>query len=140
MKKQITRLMSTSLYSKSVKFFMVLFVTAASFSASAQDQVTTETPAIVRHVGNNAETMVFEVQFDNTTGDKYSIAVKDDNGSVLFQDVYSDKKFDRKFRLPKTNDRRLSFVIKNLKENNTQTFEINTNTRVIEEVVVTKVK
>jgi len=59
-------------------------------------------------------------------------------GNTLFQDTYSEKKFDKKFVFDKSeNIGKLTFVLRSLKDNQTQVFEINTVTRVVENVDVT---
>lgn len=95
--------------------------------------------ATVKHIGNPAGSIVFQVQYDNLSGDKFSLTIKDDDGTILFQDTYTDKKFDKKFQLPQGEADKLKFIIKGLKSNNIQTFEVNTRSRLVEEIVVKRV-
>lgn len=75
---------------------------------------------------------------DNEAGEKFSVTIKDADGSILFSDTYQDKKFDKRFLFNKSEDySKLSFIIRSLKDNQAQTFEINTSTRVIENYDVT---
>jgi hypothetical protein len=143
MKRQFMRVVNATLYSKSVKVVASLFLIAASFSAQAQTTVDNDAPAKnveVKHIGNTRDMMVFHVQVDNTLGDKFSVVVKDYHGATLFNEVFKDKKFDKKFKVPKTEDDKVFFVIRDLASNSEQSFEVHSNTRVIEEVSVRKIK
>src|SRR5687768_7320952 len=143
MKRQFMRVVNATLYSKSVKVVASLFLIAASFSAQAQTTDEKEAPvrvAEVKHIGNTRDMMVFQVQVDNTLGDRFSVIVKDTYGATLFNEVFKDKKFDKKFKVPKTEDDKVFFVIRDLASNNEQSFEVHSNTRVIEEVSVKKLK
>ena len=122
--------------------FFAFTVTAILLSASASLQAqSTEAvkPAAIRHLGNTVETMNFQVKYDNEAGDKFAVVVRDQDNNVLFQEYYTDKKFDKKFALPKVDNNKVIFQIKNVKDNAIQTFEVNTNTRLVEEVIVKRV-
>ena len=95
--------------------------------------------ATVKHIGNPQGSIVFQVQYDNLSGDRFSLTIKDNDGAILFQDIYADKKFDKKFQLPQGDADKLKFIIKGIKSNNIQTFEVNTSTRVVEEIIVKRV-
>jgi hypothetical protein len=95
--------------------------------------------ATVKHIGNPQGSVVFQVQYDNITGDRFSLTIKDEDGAILYQDVYADKKFDKKFQLPQGEADKIKFIIKGIKTNHIQTFEVNTNTRIIEEVAIKRV-
>ncbi len=118
-----------------------LFLTT---SLSAQSQVSFENPtnktALIKHVGTIEDKVFIQVQFDNDSGEKFSLGIQDQDGNTLFREVYQDKKFDKRFQFDKLTDdvSKLIFTIRPLKNNYAQVFEINTNTRIIEDVVVTK--
>ncbi|MBS1596834.1 MAG: hypothetical protein JST75_01310 [Bacteroidetes bacterium] len=110
-------------------------------SVAAGTQAATVNPgdkiAEVKYIGTSDDAVLFNVSVDNPTGSKFSIIVLDGEGDQIFQEIYSDKKFDKKFRLPKSEKNKLTFVIRNFKTADVrQTFEI--NTKYIEDVVVTK--
>jgi uncharacterized membrane protein YkoI len=139
MKRHTFRVFNTSVFSKLRAIAVIILISAAS--VKAQDYASnTLSPknANVKYLMTQNDNMFFQVQLDNEDGDKFSVAVKDQEGAVLFQEIYNDKKFDKKFRLPKTDDGKVVFVIKNLKDNTAQTFDINAFTRTIQEVVVVK--
>ncbi|MES1226547.1 MAG: hypothetical protein ABUT20_64325, partial [Bacteroidota bacterium] len=73
----------------------------------------------------------------NPAGNKFTVTVLDKEGYPVYQENYSDKKFDKKFKLLANDGSKLTFVIRNAKATDfTQSFEINTH--VVEDVVVTK--
>ncbi len=109
---------------------------AAIAPAAAKGATTT---AAVKHLGNPPGSAVFQVLYDNPSGEKFTVTIRDIDGSTLYQDSYTDRKFDKKYQLPKEQAEKLKFIIKGTKTNQVQTFEVNSSTRVIEELVVRKV-
>jgi hypothetical protein len=99
-----------------------------------------EKTAVVKYIGADMESYVFKVTYNNENGDRFLLRILDAAGNTLYTGSYNDKKFDKRFRLAKDGNDKLSFVIKNLKDNSVQTFAITTTTQVIEDVVVTKIK
>jgi hypothetical protein len=118
----------------------VVFFLSASASKSAADTIYTERMASVKYIGADTESYVFNVSYNNESGDRFILRILDVEGNVLYTGSYNDKKFDKRFRLIKEGNDKISFVIKNLKDNTVQTFAIATTTQVIEDIVVTKVK
>ena len=142
MKNQLMRVINTAGFSKFIKASAVALVLLGTTSVHAQAiRASEELPknAVVKYLGQNGDMMMIQVQYDNTTGQKFNVTVKDPEGVTMFTQVFSDKKFDKKFRIPKIDNDKLTFIIKNVSENNAQTFEVNSNIRTVEEVVVKKV-
>jgi hypothetical protein len=91
----------------------------------------------VKYIGTSDDALLFNVSVDNPTGSKFSVIVLDEEGNQIFHEIYTDKKFDKKFKLPKSEKNKLTFVIRNFKTADVkQTFEI--NTKYVEDVTVTK--
>jgi hypothetical protein len=91
----------------------------------------------VKFVGSTEDAVYFTVTYDNPTGARFSVLVLDEDGSQLFQQSYTDRKFEKRFKLPKTDNGKLTFVIRNFRDSDLrQNFEI--DTRVVENVIVTK--
>lgn len=101
--------------------------------------VEAENKAVVKHVGNSVDAMFFQVQLDNTAGDKIKVALKDQNGYTIFQETYTEKRLDKRFSIPRTEDTRITFYIKSSKTP-VQTFEINTSSKLVEEVIVKRIE
>ena len=112
----------------------------AAAAATPVDTAFTTNTANVKFLGTDKEGYVFNVAYNNETGDRFLLRIMDATGNALFTGSYNDRKFDKRFWLYKEGNDKLSFVIKNLKDNSVQTFQIITTTQVVEDVVVTKVK
>jgi hypothetical protein len=142
MKKQSMRVVTTILRSKFIRVTGIMLIVAQLATAQTKAVAVREpleNAAVVTHIGNLEGSILFQVQYDNLSGDKFALIIKDNDGSVIYQDVYSGKKFDKKFQLPKESAGKLHFIIKGYKGTQAQTFEVNTNTRVVEEVIVKRV-
>ncbi|HLZ88189.1 MAG TPA: hypothetical protein VKQ52_13135 [Puia sp.] len=89
--------------------------------------------------GNGA--FFFNVTYNNATGGRFSVVVLDEYGNQLYQNVYTDKKFDKKFMLADPdNFKKLTFVIRNYSDNTVQRFEVNSDDRMVEDVEVKEVQ
>lgn len=120
-----------------VSSFMFL---GAFASETPIDTIYADKAATVKYIGADKESYVFNVAYNNENGDRFILRILDAGGNVLYTGNYNDKKFDKRFRLVKEGNEKISFVIKNLKDNSVHTFAISTSTQVIEDIVVTKVK
>jgi len=130
MKKQILR--SLKIFVKGS--FLALLLT---FNVCAVAQPFSEDPIVkaasIKHISSTNDKIILQLSLNNEAGEKFSISIKDIDGNTLFQDHYLDKKFDKKFVFDKNeNIEKLTFVIRSLKDNTTQVFEVNTIARVVE--------
>ena len=98
--------------------------------------------AEVVYIGNRAGEPLFNVLYNNNEGGRFSIAVLDGLGNTLFTQSYSDRKFDKKYTLADGLDTngKLVFIVRNFSDNSTQSFEINSDTRLVEDIEVKEVK
>ena len=115
-------------------------VAGASASETTMDTSYADKAATVKYLGTDQESYVFNVTYNNEKGDRFLLRIMDAGGNVLYTGSYNDKKFDKRFRLAKEGNEKISFVIRNLKDNSVQAFSILTTIQVIEDVVVTKVE
>ena len=116
---------------------VLLFTSVAATEAQAATVNPGDKITEVKYVGTSDDAVVFNVSVDNPTGGKFSVIVLDEQGDKLFEEIYTDKKFDKRFKLPKAEKNKLTFVIRNFKTADIkQSFEI--NTKYTEDVVVTK--
>lgn len=142
MKRNFMRAKNANMFSKFIKAsVVVLMLTGAegAQAASVSNDKDGIGKAVVTYVSADAETLSFDVKVDNTTGDKFTIIVKDDKGITIYRGTFTDKGFKKRFVLPKTDSNKLTFLVKSESENKIESFEINNNTRVIEEVVVKRI-
>jgi hypothetical protein len=84
---------------------------------------------------------IFNVQYNNAAGNRFTIRVMDTEGNQLYQDVCTDKKFDRNFRLAEPDSYgKLIFVIQNLADKSVQRFEVVASSHLVEDVDVREVR
>jgi hypothetical protein len=127
------------------KLFIALLASLLMTGIAASAQNATENPVVsdvvVKHQGSIGNKEYFSVKVPNENGEKFSIKVKDADGSVIFHDIFNVKNFERSFQFEKLADRsKLTFVIRTLKDNKEQVFEINSKVFTIEQVEITKAK
>lgn len=132
-------------FSKFFKAAAVVVIITMATSARAQitpvSATVSELPskAVVTYIATGSESLFFDVKVNNGEGERFTIVVKDDKGSTMYRESYNDRNFRKRFVLPKTDTNKLTFQIRSESGSKSETFEINTKTRVVEEVVVTKV-
>jgi hypothetical protein len=144
MRKHLMRVVNANL---SRFFKAAAFVVFTTLATGAKAQVTPVSAAIaelpsratITYVANGGETLIFDVKVNNEDGEKFTIVVKDDKGTALYRGSYYDKTFKKRFILPKTDTNKLTFLIKSESGAQSETFEINSKTSVIEEVSVRRV-
>jgi len=97
--------------------------------------------ADVRYIVGSDGAYLFNVVYNNISNSRFSVVILDADGNQLFQSQYSDKKFDKKFRLAQPEEfAGLTFIIRNLADNSVQRFEVDANSRLVEDVEVKEVK
>lgn len=143
MKKQISSFFSAA-FRKTMFFFGFAGLTTLNLipvAAQAQEKVRTVPPAVsISYVGTVNEQPVFQIEFENRNDEVLNLSIRDEQGTILFSEKFRDKKFSKKFQFEKTgiDNMRLTFTLAGEKEKQSQSFEINTNVRVIQDVVVTR--
>ncbi len=125
------------------RFFLGNLLVAALFlSASANTGTNTVTSADkveVKYTGVDVNNQLsFNVKYANPSGNTFSLVVLDENGDQLFKSAYGDKKFEKTFKLPKSEMSKVSFVIEDSKISYKEKFDVNIKTRVIEDVIVSR--
>lgn len=127
---------------RSLAILLLVIVNQIALQAQTTGRFSTlpDTPNVsVKHLGNDDNNMLFQVFYNNTTGEKFQLVIKDKEDFTVFQESYSDKVFNRRFRIPKPSNERLTFIIRAAKSNKIiQTYEVNTNLRFVQEIVVKK--
>ena len=122
-------------------FFLAIVLLASSLLVKAavpEDKIpATGNTAEVKYIGRHNDQQLFNVLYNNVNGGRFSVRIEDQDGYLLFQDSYTDKKFDKKFRLIESPGK-LVFIIRNYSDNSVQLFEVNSDVRTVEDVVVTK--
>src|SRR5471030_149981 len=125
------------------RFFLGnLFVAALFLSASANtdtNSVASADKVEVKYTGVDINNQLsFNVKYANPSGNTFSLVVLDENGDQLFKGAYGDKKFEKTFKLPKSEMSKVSFVIEDSKISYKEKFDVNIKTRLIEDVIVSR--
>ena len=142
MKKQITR--NTSKLARNLfvpaLFLGVLFAELVPAEAHGQTIVENSSKPVVKYLGTENNQLAFQVDFDNTTDRSFNISIKDEDGNLMYADRFKEKKFSKKFLVNPSEygTMKLTFVVTTLNDRQSQVFNINTNSRVVDDVVVTK--
>ena len=116
--------------------FLVLLVTG---DVQAND-ATKKEPIEIKYIGSVNQNPVFQIDFENPEGEEVYLSLKDENGVLIYSDVVKDKKYSRKLQLNTgdINDLKMVLSLRSKKGVETQTFQINKNVRVIENVEVAR--
>ena len=119
--------------------FTAISMTAAPVTAMANDDKNVKTE--LKFVGNVNDQPVFHLQLNNTLQEEFTIVIRDLYSNVLYRYTSKNGNFDKKFLLntDEIGDDPLRFEITIGKEKPV-VYEINRNSRTIEEVVVNKVQ
>ncbi len=96
--------------------------------------------AEVKYLAGKDGDVLFNVVYNNVTGQRFSVLVLDEFGNQIYQHSFSDKRFDRKFKLadPESTNS-LTFIIRNYGDNSEQRFRVDASNRMIEDVEVKEV-
>ena len=132
--------------------FIVVFgrlILATSFllmlaTANARPTVATtrpaDTAATVKYLGTQDDMLVFNVSYSNPEGGRFLLTVKDQDGTQLYQSLFSEKSFYKQFRLPKSEKDRIVFIFRDSQDVEiVKAFDVNINSRFIREVAVKKI-
>lgn len=127
----------TAVFGKLILGSCLILVVAAAHAQSTAIGAGQNEPVTVKYLGTQDDMVVFNVSYANPDGSKFTVIVKDQDGTQLYQNIFSEKSFYKQFRLPKTDKDRIVFVVRNGKDADVvKTFEINVNSRYVQDVAV----
>ena len=97
--------------------------------------------AEVKYIAAKDGDGLFNVIYNNAAGSRFSVVVLDEYGDQLYQGFFTDRSFNRKFKLadPEITSK-LTFVIRNFGDNSVQRFQVDATSQLIEDVEVTEVR
>jgi len=98
MKKQILR--SLKIFVKGSFLALLLTFNVCAVAQPYGDPIVKA--ASVKHISTTNDKVIFQLSLDNEAGERFSVSIRDNDGNTLFQDYYSDKKFDKNSFLIKT--------------------------------------
>ena len=119
--------------------FFVLALAPAQAQTVAPEEGQSDI-ATVKYLGTQDDMVVFNVSYANPDGSKFQLIVKDQDGTPLYSNTFSDKSFYKQFKLPKSDKDRIIFVFRDGHDADiVKTFEVNVNSRFVREVSIKKV-
>ena len=125
-----------------VAFFTVFSVAATPASAndSSNHRVL---PVELKLVGNINNQLMFQLTYaGNTEQDDFTIVIRDENGNSLYRENIKGENFAKKFFFYKDvlGDGTLRFEITSKIYSKTVVYEVNKNTRQVEDLMVSKLQ
>ena len=139
MKKHIRSILNAGNFRK--PFMALIILIAVNITGSGQSLNSDFIKkAEVKHIETKENKLLFQILLDNESGERFTVSIKDEGGTILFKEVYTDKKFNKKFEFPEVEDEKIIILIRSLDNNQSQVFEINTTTRFYQDVVVNKLR
>jgi len=117
------------------------FTTALSSPALANEEKKA-IPVELKFVGNIESQPVFLLSFNNVDESNYTIVVRDEYGNVLYRDNVKGGKITKKFMLntDELGNVAIQFEIIGKKTEKTVVYEVNKKSRLVEDLVINKVK
>lgn len=96
----------------------------------------TDKQVAVSFIGVNENDLVFQLEYENKTGEKFWLIVKNDAGEIVYQGVFSDVHFKKNIRIANEGfDMNPTFVIRTSTEQVERKFSV--KSKVSENYVVT---
>jgi hypothetical protein len=84
-----------------------------------------EKQVTVNFVGVTDNSLVFHVEFENQTGEKFYLIVKNDAGEIVYQNAYNDVHFEKNIRISKEESvMQPTFVIRTANEQVERKFSV----------------
>ena len=84
---------------------VLLLITASLPVFSQQIKIQENSPAIkVKYLQGSKDALLFNLKYDNLSGNKFNLMVLGESGEVLFQKNYSGRKLRKKIRLTRLTD------------------------------------
>ena len=107
---------------------LIAFSTAQAQTATPAGQGADA--AAIKYIAGKDGDVLFNVVYNNATGQRFSVLVLDEFGNQLYQNFFSDRKFDRKFKLadPESTNS-LTFIFRSCGDNSVQRFRVDANYR-----------
>jgi len=141
MKHTFVKLVSNKVLAAVLLSGAVLLMSPAQSKATPRniEVISEASKATVQYTGSVDNALYFNVKVNNANSDKFTVTVTDNDGDVLYTQSFSDKNFDKKFKLLKSDDiSRYNFKITSNNKELEQSFTVNASTKIVDDVVVTK--
>ena len=137
MKKHILNIANIKVYTSAL---LVSFFLLTGFNrANATDTAYKPSEAKITYVGSQSNLLTFNIDYANVEETPFTLELTDDDGKLLFQKQYTAKSFNKNLLLKNMGEMvKINFTIKSGKNVINQLFTIDTHSKLVENVVVTK--
>jgi hypothetical protein len=114
-------------------------IAAATFLFNAANAQTATDKPVISYTGEYDGQLGFKLLFNNPTGNRFTVKVKDVNNDVIYSMDYRDKSFEKMFLLPNEGEAsKYTFVIVTGKNEIAEAFKVKTATKIQADYVVSK--
>ncbi len=119
---------------------LVLVLNAVIAKANNEKKSDDRKSIELRYVGSVNQMPVLEVAYDNEAGEDLNITLRDTDGNVLYTGNSSDKKIVKRFQFDNgsNEDIKIKLTVSSRKKSQTEAFQINRSSQVIEAVTIAK--
>jgi hypothetical protein len=77
------------------------------------------------------------MKYDNESSEKFILSITDVDGTTIYEDVYADRRFSKTFSVP-IDFGNVTFTISSYRNKAEKKYQVSTERRVIEEVIIKK--
>lgn len=137
--------MKTLVNKSRVAVVALIAVFTLSFSAPAlanekDKKEKNSIPVELKYIGQLNQQPLFELAFSSEEENEYVVIIRDEFGTVLYKDNIKGSAFSKKFLLntEELGNVSLKFEVSGKKSDKTATFVIDRNSRIVEDLAVTK--
>jgi hypothetical protein len=89
----------------------------------------TDKQLTVNFVGKSEDALVFHLEFENKTGEKFYLIIKNDADEIVYQSSFSGSNFERNIRIANTEfELHPTFIIRTSNEEVSRKFSVTTKT------------
>jgi hypothetical protein len=134
--------MKTSIKARVIAVALATIFTVGFTSAALANDGKNVIPVELKYLGQFKNQPLFELNFTNADESEFVVIIRDQDGTVLYKDNVKAGSISKKFLLntEELGSVNLQMEIIGKKSDKTVVFAINQNSRVVEDVVVNKVK
>jgi hypothetical protein len=90
----------------------------------------------VNYVGSNENSVTFHLDFENKTGEKFWLIIKNNEGEIVYKNAFTDTHFEKNIRLTREeNEMHPTFIIRTANDQVERKFSV--DRKISENIVVT---
>ena len=118
-------------------FFVTVITVLGTNSVNAKNNPALPSVGSISCVSTSNFQSSFVVNYENESGEKFVVSVVDSEGVTLFDDVFTDKKFNKTFMVP-AEVGNVTFTITSYKNKTEKKFQATTVRRMVQDIVIDK--